>query len=230
MDRPNVDESLLKGDLRDIQRVNRWFGAYRLIRSESEIFFSHWFSTEHKPLQPCNILDLCTGSGDIPRVIVDWCRKRKITVHITATDFNSRILTQAKQESEGYPEITFEVVNALQPPLPDQSYDWVMCNLALHHFSTEQAVRILKNMWRIARVAILVNDLYRSRIFSGLAKTFIPLLSFNPILRFDAYLSTRRAFTWDEMLRLAFHADIPSPQLRRYFLGRQVLVAQKFIS
>lgn len=223
MDRPDADPLLLKQDLKNIQKINRWLGAYRLIDSESKIFFSSWLKNK-KPSNPCHILDLCTGTADIPRFIVDWCRQRKIAVHITATDVNPQILAQAKHESRSYPEIAWDQVDALHLTYADQSFDWVICNLALHHFSTEQAIMILKQMWRMARTAIMINDLHRNYFLSVAAK-LIP--SSNPMTRFDAYISTRRAFTWDELFRLAFHAQISQPKIRHYFLGRQVLSAWK---
>lgn len=227
MDRPDADRVLLEGALRNIERLNRWLGAYHLIHLELEMMFSEWGQDRSDSNKICRILDCCTGSGDIPRAVVDWCRKRKIPIQVVATDMNPWILEKAQKEAVGYPEITFKTADVLHLPFADRSYDWVFCGLALHHFSTEQAVAILKEMWRLARIGILIHDLNRGRMLSLLTKVCIPFLSANPMTRFDAYTSTRRAFTQDEMLRLVFHARIPSPQVRRYFFRRQVLVAQK---
>jgi len=239
MDRADVDPALLKEDLYNIRRMNRWMGVHQIVASELEIFFSRWSarangssvlpssSIQHPASKNFAILDLCTGSGDLPRVVVDWGRRRKIKIRITSTDINPRMLDEASLGSTDYPEIYFERADALNPPFSDGQYDLVMCNLALHHFSAEEAVRVLKQMWRLARGAILVNDLQRSRLISFFAQTVIPLFTANPITRFDAYVSTRRAFTDHEMLRLAFHAGIGEPQIRHYALGRQVMTAWK---
>lgn len=225
MDRPDPDPLILTEDLIELQKLNRWFGAGALIRAELERFFSGWLAAPSPPSRPCAILDLCTGSADLPRLIVEWCRDRNIAVQITAADLNPLMLDQAAWESRDFPEIEFVRANVLQPPFVDRSFDWVICNLALHHFPTEQAVGILKQMWRITRTGMLVNDLSRGRALTGLVRLIIPLLTANPMTRFDAPLSTRRAFTRDEMLRLAFHAGIPNPASRRYFFARQTLSA-----
>ncbi len=225
MDRPDVDPSLLEDDLRNIQRINRWCGAYRLIRDELEIFLARWNARAEPRPSTCSILDFCTGSGDIPRVIAAACRAQNFPIRITATDINPRMTDQARRESADYPEIVFERADLLDPHYAPLSHDWVLCNLALHHFSAEQAVAALQNLWRIARVGILVNDLHRGRPLTLIVKHLIPWMSSNPITRFDAHLSTLRAFTADELRRLAFHADIPPPEIRVYPFGRQALAA-----
>ena len=205
-----------------ISRVNQCLGGISVILRHLSRFSPAW-----KPGETIRILDIGTGSADIPQAVVRWCRKRKYTVRVTALDLSGEALRMARSLLADYPEIQFQSANALDPPFPDAGFDLVMCNLALHHFSVEDAVRVLRRMWRLTRGAILVNDLIRGRVVSFFAGTVIPLFMSNPITRFDAYLSTRRAFSDNEMLRLAFHAGIPGPRIRRYFPGRQVLSAWK---
>ena len=221
IDRPEIDRSILVGELKNLRKINQWFGTHRMLRREIELFMSK------NKLQALSILDLCTGSADNPQAIVDWYRQSQIPIRITATDINSNILEQAKHECVGYPEICFEKINALAPPYPDLQFDVVMCNLALHHFTVEDAVQILKQMWRLTRGMILMSDLHRSRIISVLTQIFIPLWTSNSMTRFDANLSVQRAFTWDELLRLAFQAKIPNPKINRYSPIHQVLTANK---
>ena len=227
MDRPDADAGLLAADLRNLRVMNRWLGAHRLIRAEMEILFADRSPNGGESAAPLTILDFCTGSADIPRVIVDWCRGHSVRVQVTATDLNPFMLDEARALSKGHPEISFERADILHPDFSDRSHDLVMCNLALHHFQAVDAIRALEHMWRIARRAVLVNDLHRSRTLCMLAERMVPRLTSNPITRFDAALSARRAFTWDEMFRLASHARIPAARIHRYLLGRQVLVAIK---
>lgn len=222
MDRSDPDPKILEEDLQNLQTINQWLGSYRLIHQEMKLFFEHV-----KKSETCTILDFCTGSADIPRVIIDWARAHQQKVRIVATDFNPFMVKLARKQSSHYPEMTIESANLLAPSYSDASFDLVMCNLALHHFSTMDAIAALKQMWRIAKFGILINDLHRNRVMSFCAKHFIPFFTKNSMTQFDAYLSTRRAFTGDELLRLAFHAGIPSPWVRKYFLNRQVLTAFK---
>lgn len=224
MDEDHPDPELLKDDLANIRNLNRFFGAYRLISSELSILKQKFESEFQRDI---TILDFCTGSGDIPRHIVNWGRENGVHFKITATDINPVMLEESKVASSQYPEISFAPSNILKPDFPEESFDFVFCNLALHHFPTEQAVQAVANMWRIARHGIIINDLERSKFLLRFTKPFINFISKNEMTRFDAVLSVKRAFAKEEMLRLAFHARLPEPEHRRYFLSRQVLAAYK---
>src|ERR1041384_6345880 len=64
MDRPQPPSAELERDLERIRQLNRWFGSYRLVLG----FIQRWI----KPGARMRIVDLATGSGDIPRLIVDY--------------------------------------------------------------------------------------------------------------------------------------------------------------
>jgi len=61
MDRPQPVCPELEQGLRSIRQLNRWFGSHRLVRR----FMSRWV----KPGARMRIVDLATGSGDIPRLL-----------------------------------------------------------------------------------------------------------------------------------------------------------------
>jgi ubiquinone/menaquinone biosynthesis C-methylase UbiE len=226
MDRKDPDPHLLKDDLANIRKLNRWFGAYQLIETELELLKER-FSNEFLSQKPVTFLDFCTGSADIPRTIVNWARKHSLKIKITGADINPVMLETSKEASKEYSEINFEHADILNPKFANESFDFVLCNLALHHFSVEQAVGIMQSMWRICKKGILINDLVRTKSLCLLTKPFVSLVTSNSFTRFDADLSVKRAFTPDEMLRMAFHADLPNPELRRYFFSRQILFAGK---
>jgi ubiquinone/menaquinone biosynthesis C-methylase UbiE len=87
------------------------------------------------------IVDLATGSGDIPRLIVDHARQIGARVEIVALDQQSATLKIGRKLSSDYPEISFIQADILEFKPPD-GYDIVLCSLALHHFSDEDAVRV----------------------------------------------------------------------------------------
>jgi len=59
MDRPQPVSPALISDLENLRTLNHYFGSYRLIR----FFLRRWIHRGDK----LRILDLATGSGDIPR-------------------------------------------------------------------------------------------------------------------------------------------------------------------
>ena len=95
MDRPQPVSRELEVDLENLVRINRNFGSHRLIRW----FLRRWFKTG----QSYRALDLCTASGDIPRLMVDWARKRGVTLQIDAVDFQPSSLEIARRQSAALP-------------------------------------------------------------------------------------------------------------------------------
>src|SRR5204862_7188905 len=134
MDRPQPVSAELERDLENIRQFNRWFGSYALI----SMFLSRWI----KPGSRLRIVDLATGSGDIPRLIAEYGRKIGAELRIDALDQQSATLEIAKRLSARYPEITFVEGNLLEWKATEP-YDLVLCTLALHHFSDNDAVLVL---------------------------------------------------------------------------------------
>src|SRR5438270_574699 len=99
MDRPQPVSAELERDLENIRQLNRWFGSYALI----SIFLSGWI----KPGARLRIVDLATGSGDIPRLIAEYGRKVGGELRIEALDRQAATLEIAKKLRVHYAEITF---------------------------------------------------------------------------------------------------------------------------
>src|ERR1700730_6784289 len=99
MDRPQPVSAELESDLENIRELNRWFGSYALI----SMFLSRWI----KPGARLRVVDLATGSGDIPRLIAACGRKIGAELRIDALDRQSATLEIAKKLSAQYPEIAF---------------------------------------------------------------------------------------------------------------------------
>src|SRR5436305_8783341 len=92
MDRPQPVSHELERDLENIRQLNRWFGSYALI----SMFLSRWI----KPDSRLRIVDLATGSGDIPRLIAECGRKIGAELRIDALDQQSATLQIAQKRSE----------------------------------------------------------------------------------------------------------------------------------
>src|SRR5262245_10335568 len=88
MDRPQPVSAELERDLENIRELNRWFGSYALI----SMFLSRWI----KPGARLRILDLATGSGDIPRLIAESGWKIGAELRIDGLDRQSSTLEIAK--------------------------------------------------------------------------------------------------------------------------------------
>ncbi len=117
--------------------------------------------------------------------------------------------------------------DVLNPQYPDNSYDIVLCSLAIHHFSREDVIAILRQMNRLSRVGFIVNDLSRSRLGAWTAWVYTHITTRNPMTLYDSYISVLRAFTPKELTTMAEEAGIGSFTIKTQPFFRLVLVGEK---
>jgi len=207
----------LEKDLTNLQWLNRHFGAVSIMHR----FLTRWFSTRRPGDSPLRILDLATGDGDLPRELVLWCRKRGIKVMVDAVDANEATLAVAKHRSRGFPEMTFHSGDIRT--WGSGSWDLVLCSLALHHFSEEDALLVLKNVLRLSSRHVLVVDLERSLMGMLGIHLLTALILREPMTVHDARLSIRRAFSLMEFHELAAKAGWQGFGHARFPVTRQAL-------
>jgi ubiquinone/menaquinone biosynthesis C-methylase UbiE len=214
MDRPQPISPELISDLRNLRALNRYFGSYRLVR----YFLHRWL----RPNEHFRVLDLATGSGDIPRRAVAFARKIGAIIEIDAVDFQSATIAIARQLSVGFPEIRYHCADIHQFG-DERAYDLVFFSLALHHFAEDEAVALLRRCRSLSRGAVLVADLRRS----WLAKIGVDLLTTfvfrEAMTRNDARVSVERAFSFSEMAELARAAGWENFGHRRFAFARQAI-------
>lgn len=200
--------------LRNLESINRRFGGHRLVRK----FLAYWLN----PGRCYRVLDLCTGGGDIPRMMVDWARASDVTLRIDAVDANAAALEIARRASAAYSEINYLRGNALTFESKD-TYDLVVCSLSLHHFSEEGAAILLSRCRDLSHRYVLVADLERSLAASLGVRLITTLFYREPRTRSDAVLSTRRAFSYREMEALAVAAGWQHFGHARFLCARQAI-------
>src|ERR1700744_2143502 len=108
MDQPQPLSAALELDLRNLRQLNRFFGSYALVRH----FLQRWI----RPGASLRVIDLATGSGDIPRLVASYAREG------------------AARLSAGFPEIKYHEGD-IRSWGGANGYDIVLCSLVLHHFS-----------------------------------------------------------------------------------------------
>jgi 2-polyprenyl-3-methyl-5-hydroxy-6-metoxy-1,4-benzoquinol methylase len=214
MDRPQPHSAELERDLENLRALNRWFGSYSLVRH----FLRRWI----KPGDRLRILDLATGSGDIPRLIIGFSRATGAQVQIDALDRQSSTLQIAQKLSAEYPEISFIEANifeweSLEP------YDIVLNSLALHHFTERDAIRLLQRCRGLSRRFVLVSDLRRGWLATVGVYLLTALLFREPMTKYDARLSAARAFSFSELRELARQAGWRNFGYAKFRFARQAV-------
>jgi 2-polyprenyl-3-methyl-5-hydroxy-6-metoxy-1,4-benzoquinol methylase len=214
MDRPQPVSAELERDLERIRQLNRRFGSYRLVLR----FMRRWIT----PGARMRIVDLATGSGDIPRLIADYAREIGAQVEIDALDRQPATLEVATKLSTGYPEIYYRQADILEWDSVG-TYDVVLCTLALHHFSDADAVIVLRRCRELSREFVLVSDLRRGFILQSGVYLLTELIFREPMTRHDARLSAERAFSFVEMRDLALRAGWKHFGHKRFRFARQAI-------
>jgi 2-polyprenyl-3-methyl-5-hydroxy-6-metoxy-1,4-benzoquinol methylase len=214
MDRPQPVSPELERDLQRIRQLNRWFGSHRLALS----FVRGWI----KPGAQTRVVDLATGSGDIPRLLVDHARKIRAEIAIDAVDQQPATLEIARRLSAGYPEISYHEANILEWDCA-QGYDVALCSLALHHFSDEDAAAMLRRCRELSKRFVLVSDLRRGFLLRAGVYLLTAIMFRETMTRFDARLSAQRAFSFAEMRHLAVRAGWENFGHKKFLFARQAI-------
>jgi len=214
MDRPQPVSAELERDLHNIRQLNRWFGSYSLISS----FVNRWITRGIT----MRILDLATGSGDIPRLIANHARRIGADVRIDALDQQPATLQIAKKLSADYPNIALIEGNILEWH-PSERYDFVLCTLALHHFAEDDAVRVLRRCRELSRRFVLVSDLRRGWLGTIGVYLLTSTIFREPMTQYDARLSVARAFSISEMSEMAKRAGWTDFGHRSFKFARQAI-------
>lgn len=217
LDARSHDLGELEQSLGHMASINRWLGGTSAVLKHLEPLFS-----ERATLR---LLDIATGSADIPRAIVRWARRHNRSVHIVATDVHPQMLAIAARACAEYPEITVAAADALRLPYAHQTFDVALLSLALHHFDPAEQLQVLREMGRVSAL-LLVNDLERGWLnYMGARLLAATWWRANRLTRHDGPLSVLRSFTRAELQQIARAAELDGI-VQRHFFQRVVLAAR----
>jgi SAM-dependent methyltransferase len=211
MDLPGNPPQLLEEDLLNLRIMNRTLGGYRGLLHYLKQLVGGRKTTS------LSLLDVGTGSGDIPITTVRWAKQNGISVRVVGLEPNPVTAGMARRQTREFPEIDIVRGDGFHPPFPPRSFDFVFTSQVLHHFSEEEIVLLLKTWSSIARRGIMVSDLIRNPLAYYGIRLLTRLFSRNPMTRTDAPLSVQRAFTLKEWRELFSQARIGEFQLFHLF-------------
>jgi ubiquinone/menaquinone biosynthesis C-methylase UbiE len=203
LDGPLDDPAALRGNLRDLERANRWLGGADLSARAIEALAGD--------RQSLTVLDVGTGAADIPVALLARAARDGRRLRVTGIDHRPEILAAAvaRQPRLGtMAGLELHVGDGRSLPFPDRSFDIAHASLLLHHLEPGAAVAILREMSRVARRGIVVNDLLRGRLAWLGAWLLSHLATRNRYTRHDAPLSVRRAYTVAELTSLIAAAGL----------------------
>lgn len=220
LDGPLDDPAALAGNLRDLGRINRRLGGVSLSAKAIDALAAH--------RGDLTLLDVGTGGADIPLGLIDRAQGRGRRIRVVAVDARPEVLAAAARI---HPKVTtsdsleLHVGDGRALAYADRSFDVAHASMLLHHLDGEDAIRVLREMRRVARLGVVVNDLERSRLGLFGAWLIGHLLTGNRLTRHDAPLSVRRAYRATEMASMLRSAGLVPVATIRGAVGQRYAVA-----
>jgi len=207
-------------NLDEMWRLNRWLGGLSALTR-------HLYPRLLAARAPCSLLDLGTGSAQVPLAIARWARSHRATVNVIGLDWAARNLAVARERTRCCGQVSLLLADSQRMPLPERAVDFVISSLLLHHFQPEAVVELLRAGYALARRALIMSDLVRG-LWPSLAFGLVqPVLARHPLTRHDGQLSIRRAYTPGELRALAKAAGLANARVYAHWPWRMTLVADR---
>ena len=205
LDDPGAPPGTVEASLRNIARSNRWFGGAAALRYGLARLL-HGVPAG----RALTLLDLGTGSGDLPRAAVAWGARRGLRIRPFGLEL-SHVAARLAQ-ARGVPTA---VACAGVPPLAPKSVDLVSASMVAHHFEPESVVQLFRVCDGLARRGVVICDLERAALGAAAFRVGARLLGFDPVTVADGLTSIRRGFLPAELEALAARAGVRARVVRR---------------
>jgi SAM-dependent methyltransferase len=201
----------IQSSLADLRRINRWFGGI----STSQHLLSRVFDRAQQ--STLSVLEVGGATGDTPAELVSRFRTHGKSLEYTIVDRSPAHLNGRFRSIAG---------DAVALPFRDASFDVVSCALLVHHFAPEEIIRFVRDALRVARHAVVINDLRRTSMHLALIYAGMPLYR-SRLTRHDTVASVRRAYTPGELRKLIGSNFTNSVELSTYYLYRMGVIVWK---
>jgi len=206
LDSADCPPTEVEASLRDLSRINRWFGGVATTR---KLIGRVANATGRKHF---SVLEVAAGFGEVPRLAAQQLARQGITLEVTHLD---------RAPSHLLPGNRAVVADALALPFPDATFDLVSSSLFAHHLEPDELARFATEALRVSRCAVLINDLIRHPLHVALVYAGFPLMR-SYVSRFDGVASVRRAYVPEEMRKILASAS-PNGSASRLEISRHYL-------
>jgi ubiquinone/menaquinone biosynthesis C-methylase UbiE len=213
LDSVNCPPAEIEASLRDLCRINRWFGGVATTRSLIERVASTTGQTHF------TLLEVAAGFGEVPRSAARQLASRGITVDITDLDLVASHLRPGHRAL---------AADALALPFRENSFDLVSSSLFAHHLNPTDVTRFAVEALRVSRSAVLINDLVRHPLHLALVYAGYPLMR-SYVSRADGVASVRGAYVPEEMRQMLTndHGNLGDVEISRHYLYRMGVIVWK---
>jgi len=205
LDDPAAEPATVSRSLRNIARANRWFGG-----RAAALWGLSRLERDAPAGVPLSLLDLGTGSADLPLAAVRHFARRGRTIRPLALERSP--VAAAMATGRGVPTV---LACAGRLPVRPGSVDLVLISQLAHHLAADAVVDLFRAASALARVGVVVADLRRSVVAEAAFRFGSAVLRFDTVTREDGVTSVRRGYDEGDLKRLAARAGQPALVRRR---------------
>lgn len=190
--------------MRDMGRVNRWFGGVTTTQKMVERVACV------ARMKQLSLLEVAAGSGEVPQKVRQRLARRGITLEVSLLDRSCSHLPRNCRH--GIPQSRRIVSDALALPFGDGAFDVVSCSLFAHHLNAMLLAQFARESLRVSRRALLINDLIRHPVHLALAYAGFPIMR-SRVAWLDGLTSVRRAYLPEEIRSVLATAISPEARI-----------------
>lgn len=212
MDDPALDPVEHRRALAGLARINSLSGS-------AKVLWPALRKLARELNRPLRVLDIATGSGDVPLALRRFAEKERLPITFAGCDLSEVAIEVAKRTSG---DVRFFTHDLLNDPLPS-GFDAFTCSLFLHHLDEPDVVALLAKLRGANPRLILASDLLRSRFNLAAVWAVARLVSRSRVVHLDGPLSIRGAFTVPEMRAMAERAGLHGATVGAKFPCRMLL-------
>lgn len=214
LDQLGGDEALVRRSHTLMRMVNRCFGGTRRVRR-----FLCRQIPRGRPYDEIRLLDIGSGSCDIPIALSLWARREGLPLRVTCVEKDAGVLAigRAAVEKAGHPEIRL-IREDIFNWRPEETFDFAVGSMFFHHLTNRQILTLIRHLRSFVRRGVFINDLRRHWI--TYAGGILLTAALDRQVRHDALLSIRRGFVREELVTLLSQIENASVSVENHHFGR----------
>jgi len=214
IDRPDAETGLILKSHRFMRLVNRFLGGTSAVRD-----FVRYAAARHEPNTSLRILDIGSGSGDIPLALLAWADKHNLDLSFTCLDREPRAMEYSRERIRQMENGRLRQVQAdILEYAPEEAFDYAIGSLFFHHLTDTEILQLIQRLRMYAKKGVFINDLHRGRL------NYLGCLLISPLLGrevlHDALLSIRKGFRSKDLQALLEQVEDAAVTIERRFFGR----------
>ncbi len=197
MDDPAADPAMLAKTYARFRLVNAVVSGERAV-------YRRWIRPRLSSVRETRVLDVGTGSADLPRRLLRWASADGLRLHITAIDPDARAMEWARAQPP-MPDLTLRRAMSSELVAEGERFAAVLSNHVLHHLDGREFGRLLADSERLldAGGVAVHGDIERSTFaYAGFWFGTLPLAGnvlAGTYIRPDGLTSIRRSHTAAEL-------------------------------